>query len=127
MAIIAFVVLGFSATVIMMIQSNEKSKNYTIATAMAQDKVEELKAEAAAGLALTSGSDSTSKSGFKVTWTIPDPDVTGLPTGVTSILVKVDWTEDEPQSVALHTVVAEDTGGGSGSTVGSSSGDDDDD
>ncbi len=139
LAIVLFAVLGFSAAILTMIRSNKTSENYTIATTLGQDKMEELRADTAAGLALTSGSAQVSstgevipgggnpREGFDLAWTIPDPDVTGLPAEMTSILVEVKWDDSEGQTqlVALHTVIEGDAGGGGGVVVGS--GDDNDD
>ena len=90
--------LGLSAGVVMVTRAGVISDHLTRATILAQDKLEELAAQADP---LTGGAD-TPEPGFTREWTISpdDPDL-----GVTSIDVIVTWTRDESRSISLATVI----------------------
>ena len=99
-ALIAIGVLGFSVNTIGVIQGNQISGNVTIATELAQDKMEEIKATGN----LSNGSDdnitATGASGgtFNRAWTIGTSslnDATGGAAGssLKEITVTVSWTE----------------------------------
>lgn len=105
-ALIAIGVIGFSVNTIGVIHGNYTSGNFTIATNLAQDKLEELKV-GTSFTAVTNASDSnnpiteTGASGgrFTRTWTIAasslDDTTTLAATGTTlwEISVTVSWTE----------------------------------
>lgn len=105
-ALIAIGVIGFSVNTIGVIQGNYTSGNFTIATNLAQDKLEALKV-ASSFTAVTNSADSnnpiteTGASGgrFTRTWTIAtssfDDTTTLAATGTTlwEISVTVSWSE----------------------------------
>lgn len=96
-ALIAIGVIGFSVNTIGVIQGNQISGNVTIATNLAQDKMEQLKAQTSL-TNVTNQADSnnpitsTGASGgiFTRTWTISD---SSLGTGLKEITATVSWTE----------------------------------
>ena len=98
-ALIAIGVLGFSVNTIGVIQGNQISGNVTIASTLAQDKIEEIKASGT----LTNGSDNITATGasggtFNRAWTIGTSslnDATGGAAGssLKEITVTVSWTE----------------------------------
>ena len=98
-ALIAIGVLGFSVNTIGVIQGNQISGNVTIATELAQDKMEEIKATGN----LSNGSDNITATGasggtFNRAWTIGTSslnDATGGAAGssLKEITVTVSWTE----------------------------------
>lgn len=100
LAIISFVVLGFTAATITVIQSNEISQNYTVATTLAQDVVERLKSGA---IALASGNGcNPPTTGFTCSWTVTPSTPQA---GVTQIDVTISWTDYKSRLVTLRTVV----------------------
>lgn len=96
-ALIAIGVLGFSLNTMGVIQGNQVSASYTIATSLAQDKMEQLKAQTSLSN-VTNQADSnnpmTSTGGaggiFNRTWTITD---SSLGSGLKEITVTVSWTQ----------------------------------
>jgi prepilin-type N-terminal cleavage/methylation domain-containing protein len=92
--------LSISAGVGRTIRTNILSANFTQATILAQDKLEELRAQSA-----VLGDDTdTPHPGFTRTWEIT-PDAPEQ--GVSRIDVTVSWTDDRPHTVTLTTVVNE--------------------
>ncbi len=96
-ALIAIGVIGFSVNTMGVIQGNQVSASYTIATTLAQDKMEQVKAQTSLSN-VTNQADSnnpmTSTSGtggiFNRTWTIAD---SSLGSGLKEITVTVSWTQ----------------------------------
>ena len=98
-ALIAIGILGFSLNTMGVIQGNQISGNVTIATELAQDKMEEIKATGT----LTNGSDNITATGasggtFDRAWTIGTSslsDATGGAAGssLKEITITVSWTE----------------------------------
>lgn len=112
--LIAIGVLGFSLNTIGVIQGNYISANYTIATNLAQDKLEGLKAQ----ITFSDVTDSpdpnnpisaTGEGGgtFTRTWTIRD---SSLGTELKEITVTVSWTDYVGREVKISTLVFTDTG-----------------
>ncbi len=102
----SFLALAAGATTVM--KSNHTSYNSTIATNMAQDKLEQLMA----GMALPncpapySCSDfSGSSVAFTRSWEIIDDDPDLGVTGITRINVKIEWTDQNPHSLIVSTAV----------------------
>lgn len=107
--LIAVGILSFSLNTIGVIQGNYISGNYTIATSLAQDKMEEL-------LGRSTFSDVTDSPDpnnpitatgeregiFTRTWTISDP---SLGTGLKQIDVTVSWQDYLSRTVTLSTLV----------------------
>ena len=112
-ALIVIGVLGFSVNTIGVIQGNFISNNVTVATSLAQDKLEELKAQTS----FTNVTDSpdpnnpiteTGASGgrFTRTWTIKErPDLTPHDTILKEVDVTVSWRDYISRSVTLSTFV----------------------
>ena len=92
--------LGISAGVATVVRTGKLSADFTHATILAQDKLEELRAQVGP---VTTGSDSP-QSGFARTWAVT-PD--SPETGVTQINVTVSWEDFTPHTVTLTTVVNE--------------------
>lgn len=92
--------LGLSAAVGTVIRAGKLSANLTLATILAQDKLEELLAQ---GPPLSDGND-TPEPQLSRTWTatLDTPAV-----GVTQIEVVVSWTDSAVHAVTLTTVLNE--------------------
>lgn len=100
LVIISFVVLGFTAATITVIQSNEISQNYTVATTLAQDIVETLKSGT---LALADGSGcNLPTTGFTCSWTVT---ANSPLAGVTEVAVTISWNDYQARSVIVNTVI----------------------
>ena len=108
----SFLAMAAGATTVM--KSNHGSYNNTIATTLAQDKLEELMA----GTALPNCPDYTSPgcsntftppSGSSVTfdrsWEIKPDDIDLGVTGITRINVKIEWTDQNAHSLIVSTAV----------------------
>ena len=98
MAIFSIVSVALTSSITSGIRINHASGQLTQATVFAQDILEALSARPAAR---TSGSD-TPQPGFIRTWTVT-PDVPQP--GVTQIDVTVSWTDYQPRTIALSTVL----------------------
>ncbi|MBI3301926.1 MAG: prepilin-type N-terminal cleavage/methylation domain-containing protein, partial [Deltaproteobacteria bacterium] len=92
--------LGLSAGVATVVRSGKLSEDFTQATILAQDKLEDLCAQV---VSLNGGSD-TPRPGFTRVWAIT-PD--SPETGVARVDVSVSWGDSPPHTVALTTVVNE--------------------
>lgn len=95
-SLIAIGILGFSLNTIGVIQNNYTSGNYSVATNLAQDKMEELLGQSTFSDVTNSPDpnnpiNATGASGgiFTRTWTISDP---SLGTGLKQVTVTVSWT-----------------------------------
>ncbi|MGE0827416.1 MAG: prepilin-type N-terminal cleavage/methylation domain-containing protein [Candidatus Binatia bacterium] len=99
-AIFSIAAAGLTSGVISSIRANNTSEHFTLATILAQDKLEAL---LAAPRELVDGSD-TPRSGFTRTW-IVTPDTPEA--GVIQIDVSVSWTDYLPHSITVTTVVNE--------------------
>jgi prepilin-type N-terminal cleavage/methylation domain-containing protein len=98
LALFSVAALGLAAAAVTTLQAGKISADFTRATILAQDKLEELCGQS---LSLGSGAD-TPEPGFTRTWSIiPDsPEV-----GVIQVDVAVSWTAPQPRTVVLATVV----------------------
>ena len=114
-ALIAIGVLGFSVNTIGVIQGNQISGNVTIASTLAQDKIEEIKASGT----LTNGSDNITATGasggtFTRTWTIAtsslnDATVGAVGSSLKEITATVSWTEYQlTRQVSVSTLLFQD-------------------
>ena len=101
LAILSIGVLGITSASVGTIRANETSENYTIAATLAQDMAEWLSSEAAAGIALTAGSD-TPRAGFARAWTI---DADTPEAGVSQLGVTISWTDYGPKQITLTTII----------------------
>ena len=109
-ALIAVVVLGFSLNTIGVIQGNRRSADFTIATNLAQDRMEQLKAHPSLGntdRCPDLGERAISATGasggiYDRCWTIKD---SSLGSGLKEITVTVKWRDSEPRALTLSTLV----------------------
>jgi prepilin-type N-terminal cleavage/methylation domain-containing protein len=100
LAVFSIAAVGLSMSVTNSLRSGALSEHFTVATILAQDKLESL---SAAGTALSDGNDSP-HSDFARSWVIT-PD--SPESGVSRIEVTVTWTDYGPHTVRLTTVVNE--------------------
>jgi len=100
LSVFSLVALSISSGVATGVRAGTMSAHFTLATILAQDKLEELRAQFEP---VSSGSD-TPQPGFSRAWDItPDsPQV-----GVVQIEVTVSWTDYQPHMISLATVVNE--------------------
>ena len=109
-AFITVAVLGFSLNTIGVIQGNRLSADVTIATNLAQDKMEQLKAQPSLGnidRCPDSGEQGIAPTGasggiYNRCWAIKD---SPLGSGLKEIGVDVHWRDPEPRTVTLTTLV----------------------
>jgi type II secretory pathway pseudopilin PulG len=109
-AVISVAVLGFSANTASVIRGNRDSTNYTIASSLAQDKLEQLSALPVLNnvdRCPNSGEQGISAGGtpggiYDRCWTIKD---SALGSGLKEISVTVHWQDSEPREVALSTLI----------------------
>jgi type IV pilus modification protein PilV len=102
MGIFTVAILGVAISATSVIKANQVSYSTTIATNLAQDKLEDLKANPAS---VASGSESSipvSGETFSRTWTVT---ANSPVTGVTKIDVTVTWTDYTTHTVTLSSVV----------------------
>ena len=109
MAVFAIASLGLAMGVTSVIQSNQRSYLASIATNLAQDKLEELKATpASVGPCIVSNCDDpkpqTNGVEFTRTWEVFPSDPTP---GVKRIDVTVEWTDHMPHNVTISSVMQE--------------------
>ncbi len=100
LAVFSLSVPGITVGVSMAVRANQTSEHFTLATVLAQDKLEELRAQFGSR---SSGSDSP-RPGFSRQWFIASD---SPETGVVRIDVAVSWTDYQPHSLTLATVVNE--------------------
>jgi hypothetical protein len=109
-AVISIAVCGFSANTVSVIHGNRNSTNYTIASNLAQDKLEQLSALPVLNninLCPNSGDQNISASGapggiYDRCWTIKD---SALGSGLKEIRVIVNWQDSEPHETTLSTLI----------------------
>ena len=103
MAIFAIAVLGLAVGATTVMRSNKTSYFNTIATNLAQDKMEELKATTASSI--TSGSDTppaVNGVSFSRSWTVTANQPTA---GVNQIDVTVTWTDYKSNTLTISSAV----------------------
>ena len=102
MAIFSVAILGLAVSGASVMRANQVSYNHTIASNLAQDKLEELKARP--GSIATGGPENepVGNVNFTRTWTVTSPTTT-FP--ATKIDVQVDWTDYTAQSVSISGAV----------------------
>ena len=100
LAIFSLSAPGIAVGVSLAVRATHSSANFTLATILAQDKLEELCAQSG----FRSGGGDTPRPGFSREWSIaPDSPETGM----TRIDVAISWSDYESHSLALATVVNE--------------------
>jgi Tfp pilus assembly protein PilV len=111
LTLISVGVLGFSLNTVSVIQGNQRSADYTVAANLAQDKMEQLKAQPALpdfdncpaagerGIAATGAPGGV----YDRCWTVKNSLVGS---GLKEVVVVVSWKESEIRSVKLSTLVA---------------------
>src|SRR5262245_28180768 len=103
--LVALAIFSLSAPAIavgvsLSVRTSHISENLTLATILAQDKLEELRARSS----FLSGGGDTPHRGFSREWSV----VTDSPeTGMTRIDVSIFWSDYETHSLALATVIDE--------------------
>ncbi len=101
MVIFSISFLGLAAGATTVMKSNHSSYNNTVATNLAQDKLEVLRAKNVADIA---GDNDTKKVGgvtFTRTWTTDDVDVAGL----RKIKVGISWNDQRAHSLTISSAV----------------------
>jgi prepilin-type N-terminal cleavage/methylation domain-containing protein len=91
---------GIATGVAMAVRAGQVSENFTLATILAQDKLEELRSQDG----FRSGGSDAPRSGFAREWFVT-PDAPE--TGVVRIDVAVSWTDYESHALTLTTAVNE--------------------
>jgi Tfp pilus assembly protein PilV len=111
-ALIAIGILGFSLNTVSVIQGNHVSGNITTATNLAQDKMEELKAQMSfkdMDNCPDAGDRSLTATGapggiYDRCWAIKDSSIPGAE-GLKEVSVTVRWRDYLPREVSLSTLV----------------------
>lgn len=101
LAIFTVAILGVAVSATTVIQANQRSFHNTLATNLAQDKIEELRANPSA---VGNGSDSETLNGvsFSRTWTVS----ANTPvSGKSTVTVTVTWTGYGTHAVTVSTVI----------------------
>ena|SRR2546426_2082915 len=102
MAIFSIGVLGFALSTTSVIKGNQTSHYLSIANALAQDKLEELKAKPASIVSGGPVTDTISSQTFSRSWTV----TADLPmTGMHRIDVTVTWTDYQSHSITLSSAI----------------------
>lgn len=97
-ALFSLAALALSAGAVTVIRATAISEHFTIATILAQDKLEEFHAQATP----LSGDTDIPQPGFTRAWVVT-PD--SPHDGVSQIEVTVSWTDYQPHTITLTTVV----------------------
>jgi prepilin-type N-terminal cleavage/methylation domain-containing protein len=110
MAIFAVAVLGLAVGATSVMRANQTSYFNTVATNLAQDKLEELKATAVASLpscpSYTSTGCSDTKTSLGLAFTRRWQIIAGSPVaGVSRLDVKIDWTDYTSHSLTISSAV----------------------
>ena len=106
-AILMIVSLGFTLGVLSVFSNNRTTKNITVATDLAQAKIEEIRMKGTS--ALVTGSDTVNSSGnsggtFTRSWTIVTSSYSGI-AGLYQLRVTVTWPGGSSNKVELSTLV----------------------
>jgi prepilin-type N-terminal cleavage/methylation domain-containing protein len=102
MSIFSIAVLGFAMGTIAIVQGNQKSYNVAIANALAQDKLEELKARPASFASGGPVTDTISGQTFSRSWTVT---ANSPISGMHKIDVTVTWTDYKSNSITLSSAI----------------------
>jgi Tfp pilus assembly protein PilV len=105
MFIFAVAVLGLAMGATSVMRANQTSLHTTIATNLAQDRLEELKSRTPANINTTGSPENISVSGlsFNRSWTVTS-NCSGV-SGLICITVTVDWTDYSSRSVVISSAV----------------------
>ena len=107
MSIFAIAVLGLAVGATSVMRANQMGLYTTIATNLAQDRLEELKSRTAANINTTGSPENISVAGVPVTftrsWTVTST-CNGV-TGLTCIDVTVSWTDYTSRNVKISSAV----------------------
>ncbi len=106
MTIFSIAILGLAIGAGSVMRANQTSYFSTIAISLAQDKLEELKANPATRTSCSTNCDNTvpthDRVAFTRTWVVTD----GSPVpGVSRVDVQVDWTDYMPHTVSISSAV----------------------
>ena len=109
MVIFGVAILGLAIGATTVVRANQASLYITIATNLAQDRLEELKSRTSG--TITAGSETTTPSGVGVTftrsWTVDAANVNNCPnvSGLICITVTVNWRDYAQRNVVLSSAV----------------------
>ena len=109
MVIFGVAILGLAIGATTVVRANQTSLYITIATNLAQDRLEELKSRTSG--TITAGSETTTPSGVGVTftrsWTVEAANVNNCPnvSGLICITVTVNWRDYAQRSVVISSAV----------------------
>jgi len=109
MVIFGVAILGLAIGATTVVRANQASLYITIATNLAQDRLEELKSRTSG--TITAGSETTTPSGVGVTftrsWTVDAANVNNCPnvSGLICITVTVNWRDYAQRSVVISSAV----------------------
>ena len=109
MVIFGVAILGLAIGATTVVRANQTSLYITIATNLAQDRLEELKSRTSG--TITAGSETTTPSGVGVTftrsWTVDAANVNNCPnvSGLICIAVTVNWRDYAQRSVVISSAV----------------------
>lgn len=109
MVIFGVAILGLAIGATTVVRANQASLYITIATNLAQDRLEELKSRTSG--TITAGSETTTPSGVGVTftrsWTVDAAGVNNCPnvSGLICIAVTVNWRDYAQRSVVISSAV----------------------
>ena len=109
MVIFGVAILGLAIGATTVVRANQTSLYITIATNLAQDRLEELKSRTSG--TITAGSETTTPSGVGVTftrsWTVDAANVNNCPnvSGLICITVTVNWRDYAQRSVVISSAV----------------------
>jgi Tfp pilus assembly protein PilV len=109
MVIFGVSLLGLAIGATTVVRANQTSLYTTIATNLAQDRLEELKSRTSGSINTTGSPETTSASGvtFTRSWTVDAAGVNNCPnvSGLTCIAVTVSWTDYAARSVVISSAV----------------------
>ena len=109
MVIFGVAILGLAIGATTVVRANQTSLYITIATNLAQDRLEELKSRTSG--TITAGSETTTPSGVGVTftrsWTVDAANVNNCPnvSGLICITVTVNWRDYAQRNVVISSAV----------------------
>jgi prepilin-type N-terminal cleavage/methylation domain-containing protein len=109
MVIFGVAVLGLAIGATTVVRANQTSLYTTIATNLAQDRLEELKSRTAGTINTTGSPENKTASGvtFTRSWTVNAAGVNSCPnvSGLICIAVTVNWRDYAPHSVVISSAV----------------------
>jgi len=107
MVIFGVAILGLAIGATTVVRANQTSLYITIATNLAQDRLEELKSRTSGTITASSETQTVSGVTFTRSWTVDAGGVNNCPTvsGLSSIAVTVNWRDYAQRSVVISSAV----------------------